>query len=113
MVSRVDAVLGMPIYGDEEDDIIFSTDAGISNPYFQYEGPGTSAPPNPEKVRSKSKKSSSSKTNGDGGVSSSARPKSASRRRDADNRIAMDEPTSRSSKIMEEEYPTARGLIRK
>ena len=138
MVSRVDAVLGMSLNNaDDGDDITFSADNGIGNPYLQHTNDGTekekdnsAAAGGEKKKSSKKSKSGSEKTSSGAGGSSSngtsssggaSRPKSAARRRENEN---SSEPTSLSGSSSgrgmqsgfgrgEEEYPSAKGLVRK
>lgn len=128
MVSRLDNILRMPIEWNEEDEIQFSsnTSESIGNPYLQYgedlrssiDIRASSNATVQEKVRPKSsKKSSKTSSSESNNHNSINKTSSMSKRRsesgeldDALNR-SLNSNIGRAS--YEEQYPTAKGLVRK
>lgn len=124
MASRVDDVLAMNINNDDGSDIVFAA-TGIPSPYQQYAADPNSD--NVDKERKEKKKSSKNKSSSSDkdrdGSSGSSRPKSAARIREGNStsssskssskRIEQEQTMKGGRQQEEEEYPTARGLIRK
>jgi hypothetical protein len=128
MVSRVDQVMGVGINGDDGEEVQF-VDSGIPSPYLQYAGEATAGGPTSVAMQDErttrkggearpKKKDKGSYDQGGAASGGTSRPKSAAKRRDegaggARGMYEEEYKLSQSRTAAEDNYPTARGLVRK
>ena len=124
MVSHADQ-LGGGGSGDDGEEVQF-VDSGIPNPFLQYAGEATAGGPTSVAMQderttrkggeARPKKKDKSYDQGGSVSNGASRPKSAAKRRDegaGGSRGVYEEEHKSQSRASEDNYPTARGLVRK